>query len=462
MKGIQIFATKPDKLFSMSTEFSKILLERYQSGDSQAASEIHARYARRLLGLAKSKLLTLLSSKVDPADIAQETFLAFFEMADRDEVRWDREGDLWRLIAGIAINQMHRQTEFFAAAKRNVGQEVAQSEIPIVDEKNDVVAISQLEDLVSVVLQNEKPLAKKVLTARLAGLTHVEIAERTGRSERTIRRVLQTLKSKLANCYDFQIGDDEPADREALLGSHDNIGISFDHFDLVRMIGAGAFGKVYLARDHRTGESVAIKVLKSSWLGRTGVESQFLNEANQLARLSHPNIVGFLGAGPLPNGSWFIVMENCVGQSLRNFDFKSEEMSFALKRMREIALAIAYLHEKGVVHGDLQPANVMLTSCGAKLIDFGFSCFQMNDSSRRARLVGGAEGFIAPELNTSREADVYSLGKLIEFVLDRVGDAASENEIAKLRHVAKMACDFHPKNRPDANQLVDLIAEASL
>ena len=78
----------------MTSQFSKILLERYQGGDSRAAGELYDRYAKRLLGLARQRLTRLLAAKVDPDDISQATFQAFFELADQDQVRWDREGDL--------------------------------------------------------------------------------------------------------------------------------------------------------------------------------------------------------------------------------------------------------------------------------------------------------------------------------------------------------------------------------
>ena len=405
--------------------------------------------------------MTLLKSKVDPDDIAQETFLAFFELADQGKVSWDREGDLWRLMAGIAVNQIQRKAEFFAAAKRNVGREVAQSEFQIVDGKNaDAVAIGQIADLVSVALENEKPLFKRVLTARLAGLTLVEIANRTGRSERTIRRVLQSLKSKLADIYGFQIESDLPSNQKTPLVDQDNFRLSFDDFDLVRMIGAGAFGKVYLARDNRKGETVAIKVLKSSWLGQTDVEAQFLSEAAQLASLDHPNIVEFHGVGPLPNGSWIMVMEHCIGQSLRGFDIDSGKAPFSVNLIHDIVLAISYLHKKGVVHGDLQPGNIMVSRHGVKLIDFGFCCFQTNDSNQRAKLVGGTEGFVAPESRTSTAADVYSIGRTIEFVLDRVDLSLSNQLLREMRGVIEIACDNQPINRPGSSQLAELIREA--
>ncbi len=91
----------------MSEKFSKILLDSYLQGESQAAADVYARYAPRLLKLARSRIFELIQSKVDPQDIAQEAFVAFFDLVDEGKVDWQKEGDLWRLLSGIAINQVY-------------------------------------------------------------------------------------------------------------------------------------------------------------------------------------------------------------------------------------------------------------------------------------------------------------------------------------------------------------------
>ena len=109
----------------MNSSFSKTLLENYQNGDSQAAFEIYSRYAKRLFSLAKSRIGAKLATKIDPDDILQSAFQAFFVKADRDEVYYNSKGDLWRLLAAICINHVKREVERYGAAKRDLTIEVA-------------------------------------------------------------------------------------------------------------------------------------------------------------------------------------------------------------------------------------------------------------------------------------------------------------------------------------------------
>ena len=102
----------------MKNNSSEKLLAQYVQGspsETVAASiEIHSRYLNQLIALAQNRLLGILKSKVDADDIAQEAFVAFFAMADRDEIKWKERGDLWRLLAGIAINKVKQQFERYS------------------------------------------------------------------------------------------------------------------------------------------------------------------------------------------------------------------------------------------------------------------------------------------------------------------------------------------------------------
>jgi len=161
----------------MKNNSSEKLLAQYVQGspsESAAASiEIHSRYLNRLIALAQNRLLGILKSKVDADDIAQEVFVAFFAMADRDEIKWKERGDLWRLLAGIAINKVKQQFERYSTLKRDLRTE---SQLPVnveVGERD----VTELAELVDHVLSSEKPLVARVLNFRLAGFSFEEIAE---------------------------------------------------------------------------------------------------------------------------------------------------------------------------------------------------------------------------------------------------------------------------------------------
>lgn len=437
----------------MTDNFSELLLKRYEKGDAQAAAEIYSRYSKRLLKLARNRLTQLLNSKVDPEDIAQDSFIAFFDLADQGKVRWDREGDLWRLLAGIASNQVRRQHQHFAASKRNVADERKVELDWISTAGNDEAASAELFELLETILETEKPLARRVLLSRLAGHSMEEIARQNNRSSRTIRRVLNSLKSRfidthshLSNAIWIQqqyldpLNSDSESAQSCLTADHQN-------YDLMRMIGVGGFGKVYLARDNRTDRVVAFKALKARWLGNEVAESAFKNEAQVLSRLSHPNIVRFVEAGPLPNGSWFIVTEFEQGVSLAQIELSDDNRETIIQWMLQTASGIAALHQHSVVHGDIKPANLMLNKGRAVLLDFGFAQCR---ASLMQPSTGYSEAFSAPERIAHFAADVYSFGKLIEFAMSKPGDSTSSTSITNL--ITNMT-DPDFENRPNIKEV---------
>lgn len=439
----------------MSKNFSRILIDQYREGDSQAAGQIYARYAKRLLGLASSRIFEVLQSKVEPDDIVQESFAAFFKMADEGRVQWAREGDLWRLLAGIAANQVNRQVEHFDAAKRDIAVEKDSLVDQLTSEESfDACAATELADLVDSLL-DQKPLTKKILLARLAGFRLGEIAEQVGRSERTVRRVLRALRARLAQQYDMEFTSGVTDSKQQTEQFRQFADGNIQDYDLLRMIGVGQYGKVYLAHDNVRKEQVAVKVLKKSWLGNADVEELFLSEARKVSQLAHSGVVRFNQAGPLANGSWFFAMEFVPGQTLHHVNKAGMESRLAIRWLAEIAEAVAYLHHNGVVHGDLQPANVIVSDDSVKLIDFGFSALAFDTNQR---FVGGTEGFVAPELRPTFAADVYSLGKLIGFV---AGEMNPEDPLKiKLHRIVVLATQNNPQLRPAVDEIQTWLQES--
>lgn len=184
----------------------------------------------------------------------------------------------------------------------------------------------------------------------------------------------------------------------------------------------------------------------------------FLNEADLLASLNHPNIVQFLGVGPLPNGSWFLVMEFIDGSTLNQLpDMRPLKSELAVSWIRQITAAIAMLHATGIVHGDLKPANVMIHHHQVRLIDFGFA-WKANLTAVRA--TGGTIGYIAPERQTSFAADVFALGKCAEFLVQHLDDKSdSDDHRESLLQVAKQTTVHEPSHRPTAVELIDNLKE---
>jgi eukaryotic-like serine/threonine-protein kinase len=179
-------------------------------------------------------------------------------------------------------------------------------------------------------------------------------------------------------------------------------------------------GKVFRARDKKTGTKVAIKALHKSRQNDKRAISQFVQEANVMAALRHPNIVGVHGLGRFPTGGYFIVMDFIEGGDLQN-KLRSGPLPVgeAIRIAKQIASAIGHAHEHGVVHCDLKPGNVLLDRNGqASVSDFGFAFLVAGTSPVAKNAIGGTAGYISPEVlyhysAPTPAADIYGLGVLL-------------------------------------------------
>src|SRR5262245_6579051 len=145
-------------------------------------------------------------------------------------------------------------------------------------------------------------------------------------------------------------------------------------YTLLSKIGAGGMGEVYLARDPRLERDVAIKLLPQALRGDPQRRLRFLREARAVAKLTHPHITAIHDVGE-SDGHDFIAFEYVDGRTLA--DLLAERRP-SLEELVDLALpladAIAYAHERGVLHRDIKPNNVMVTSRGQpKLLDFGLA-----------------------------------------------------------------------------------------
>ncbi len=353
---------KPDIIF-VKKRSSEKLFQRYKRGSETASVEIHTRYENRLICLARKRLLGVLQSKMDADDIAQETFATFFAMADRNEVQWRQRGDLWRLLAGIAINKVKQQFDHYSALKRDLRSESRL--INPVDAFNaDAEQVKQLSELVEHVLASEKPLVETVLKLRLAGFAFEEIAEQVGRSTRTIRRLLESLKTKLITQQEFS-GPCQSSHAVRLEQAE------YSDFHLLRMVGQGSFAKVYLAKQVSTGDHFAIKAIKKRWLKNLAARQTFFSEAKILMSLTDPSFVKTYGIGQLPNGGCFLVLQWIDGKPLSELigTASLEDRSAWVEQVRH---AVKRLHAANIIHGDIGLNNVMIDTEGkVKILDFG-------------------------------------------------------------------------------------------
>lgn len=191
-------------------------------------------------------------------------------------------------------------------------------------------------------------------------------------------------------------------------------------------LGGGGTGEVYLGEHEESGLEVAIKLLAPALARDTSAARRFAREAELLSGINHPNVVTLYEIGHLSDGTPFQVMEYLRGDDLsrmmaRRERFAAEELG---PYVQQICLGLHVAHERGVVHRDLKPGNILLLSTAPlrlKLIDFGAAKALGGDALTRENHVVGTPQFIAPELlrgaEVDRRVDIYSLGVLLYWML---------------------------------------------
>jgi serine/threonine-protein kinase len=211
------------------------------------------------------------------------------------------------------------------------------------------------------------------------------------------------------------------------------IGSTLAHFRITAVLGEGGMGVVYEATDEKLRRSVALKILPEGFARDEERRARFLREARSLAAVTHGNIAAVYDVGDA-DGRLFIVMERVEGRSLR--DLLSEgalPLSRALHVARGVARGLTKAHEKGVVHRDLKPDNVMLTDDGeVKILDFGLAKLLVDDDRRDASALAhdktalqdteegrvlGTPGYMSPEQTKGQgidlRTDVFSFGVVL-------------------------------------------------
>ncbi|MCS7224988.1 MAG: serine/threonine-protein kinase [Armatimonadetes bacterium] len=181
-------------------------------------------------------------------------------------------------------------------------------------------------------------------------------------------------------------------------------------FHTIKEIGRGGMGTVYLSYDPHLQRRVAIKVLSPHLAGEPGVAERFLSEARIAASLQHPNIVTVYEAGE-DQGQIFIVMEYVDGDDLGSLIKKRGALppEEAVSLLSPIASALDYAHEKGVIHRDVKPNNILISGDGtAKLMDFGIARIVGTERLTKTGVLVGTPEYMAPELWEGKEAGIPS------------------------------------------------------
>ena len=199
-------------------------------------------------------------------------------------------------------------------------------------------------------------------------------------------------------------------------------GTRLDSYEIVRPIGAGGMGEVYLARDTKLSREVAVKVLPEALAGQAERLSRFEKEARTASALNHPNIVTIYEIGHV-DGTSFIAMELVDGKTLRELVAAGPiPIKKLLPLAAQMADGLARAHAAGIVHRDLKPENVMVTRDGfIKILDFGLAKlvrkgFEASNGAEHPTVSRGTEagtilgtvGYMSPEQASGVPADFRS------------------------------------------------------
>src|SRR5262245_48420937 len=203
-------------------------------------------------------------------------------------------------------------------------------------------------------------------------------------------------------------------------------------YEIVGWLGAGGMGEVYRARDSRLGREIALKLISQTFAADASRLHRFEQEARAAGQLNHPNILAVHDIGK-HEGSPYIVSELLDGESLRGrLRASSLPMRKAVDFARQTAAGLAAAHDKGIIHRDVKPDNLFITSDGRiKILDFGIAKLTRPSDERSALtalptataegMVVGTAGYMSPEQvrgeAVDARSDIFSLGSVLHEML---------------------------------------------
>ncbi|WP_422924139.1 protein kinase domain-containing protein [Singulisphaera sp. PoT] len=195
-------------------------------------------------------------------------------------------------------------------------------------------------------------------------------------------------------------------------------GFKIDRYVLLEMIGQGGMGRVYLAKDSRLNRRVAIKILSPERVNNPRAIARFQREARVGAQLQHENLVRIYDEGE-SNGKCYLVMEFIEGKNLGTIVAEDGPMppSTAARLVRQVALGLEHAQQKGLIHRDVNPFNILVTRDGtAKLTDLGLAIdLAEEEQVTRDGATVGTFDYVSPEQarhsrSVDTRSDIYSLG----------------------------------------------------
>lgn len=235
-----------------------------------------------------------------------------------------------------------------------------------------------------------------------------------------------------------------------------------DRFQVLKELGRGSQGVVYLASDPRLERRVAIKTLHKHLSGEGDRPARLLQEARTVSKLQHPNIIPVYEAGAY-QGRPYLVFEYVDGISLKELIKKEGALVVhrSVNLMGQILEGISYAHQQGIVHRDLSPSNILIGSNGIpRIMDFGISIMADGDKHREVEM-SGTPCYMSPEhfseTPVGPESDIFSLGLIFYEMLAGRPAIQAENHYAVMYKIANEPIEPPSSKNQTVDQKLDKI-----
>ncbi|MHC4873574.1 MAG: protein kinase domain-containing protein [Planctomycetota bacterium] len=270
--------------------------------------------------------------------------------------------------------------------------------------------------------------------------------------------------------FRYLMPGDIPEDEESENQEDEMVGKCFGNFEVKSFLGQGGMGRVYKAVDKESGKEAVVKTMLPEMQVKTSLMERFLREIETTSRLSHPNIVSFLGSGQEDETVYF-AMEFFEGVELRKrFKKKPGPVAGVVKVAKQTAAAVEAAHSENIIHRDIKPENILADKYGnVRILDFGIAKVLQDEEYASLTMSNAAIGtpaYMAPEQSmgakhVDHRADIYSLGATLYFCLTGDSPFGGSNLVHIMRAI-KEGCTPVAEVRDDVPADLDFIISKAM